>query len=306
MAEAKVVRCGVAGWSFPGWDAAVYPRPKPRGFQPLAYLSRFFDVIEINTSFYQPIRPEVARLWLRHVAENHRFRFTAKLGRTFTHERCLDPEEVERFARGLRPLRDEGKLGCLLMQFPWSFRFTEENRDFLIRLRRQFAEFPLVAEMRHSSWLREEALGLLIDYHVGFCNLDQPQRQSCLPVTACLTSPVGYVRLHGRGNGGWLQEFDEPPRDSGAARYLYTPEELAGWADRIGRIQRFADAVYVVATNNERGRSVVNALQLQSLLGLAKECVPQTLAAVWRNELGGLPPDRPVQSCLFEAARAVA
>ncbi len=306
MAEAKVVRCGVAGWNFPGWESAVYPRPKPRGFQPLAYLSRFFDVIEINTSFYQPIRPEVARLWLWQVEHNPAFRFTAKLQRTFTHERCLDPDQVECFARGLRPLRDAGKLGCLLMQFPWSFRFTEENRDFLIRLRREFAEFPLVAEMRHSSWLREEALGLLIDYHVGFCNLDQPPRQSCLPATACLTSPVGYVRLHGRGKGGWLQEFDEVPGESGAARYLYTLEDLAGWAARIGPMQRFADAVYVVATNHERGRSVVNALQLGSLLGLGKDRVPRTLASVWRNELNGLVPDGPVQSCLFEKERAVA
>ena len=57
------------------------------------------------------------------------------------------------------------------MQFPWSFRFTSENRAFLIDLRRTFHEFPLVAELRHASWLADEAKGTLIDYKIGFCNI---------------------------------------------------------------------------------------------------------------------------------------
>ncbi len=84
------------------------------------------------------------------------------------------------------------------MQFPWSFRFTAENKDFFIRLRRAFHEFPLVAEMRHSSWMAEEAVGVFLDYRVGFCNIDQPEYTRAMPPTAYLTSGVGYVRLHGR------------------------------------------------------------------------------------------------------------
>ena len=151
MPDNNTLHCGVAGWSYPHWDSTVFPRPKPRGFHALEYLSRYLDVIEINTSFYQHPRPEVTRVWLRKVAGNPSFRFTAKLNRAFTHDRRLEENAVKAFRRGMRPLHEAGKLGCVLMQFPWSFRFTEENRDFLIQLRRAFSEFPLVAEMRHSS-----------------------------------------------------------------------------------------------------------------------------------------------------------
>lgn len=299
-------RCGPAGWSYPEWDLTVYPRPKPRGFHPLEYLSQYFDVVEVNTSFYQNLRPEVVRVWLSRVSANPEFRFTAKLNRRFTHERRLDSAEVSAFRKGLEPLREARKLGCVLMQFPWSFRFTEENREFLIRLRREFGDFPLVAEMRHSSWMSDEALGLLIDYHVGFCNLDQPERASAMPPTAFLTSAVGYVRLHGRSYGSWLQEFEEPPRVVARRDYLYSIEELAEWKGRVDRVRRFAEAVFVITTNDAGGRSVLNALQLQAMFGVARQRAPGSLAKIYRRELGGFRPDGPVQDSLFSLVQTPA
>jgi len=305
VSDQTLLRCGVAGWSYRDWDRSVFPKPRPRAFHPLEYLSRFFDLLEINTSFYAPVRPEVSRAWLHKVRGNPRFRFTAKLARSFTHERRLEAPEVEAFIEGLRPLQEAGRLGCVLMQFPWSFRFTEENREFLIRLRRTFHRFPLAAEFRHSSWLRQEALGLLIDYHIGFCNIDQPQRQSCMPPSATLTTSIGYVRLHGRGYGSWFQEFE--PRPPAERRdYLYTPEELREWAERIDRISRFAEAVYVVFTNDAAGRSVVNALQMQSLLGVSSGAAPAALVGAWRGQLRDFRPDAARQQTLFLETPAVA
>ena len=299
MPHKPVLRCGPAGWSYPHWNSIVYPRPKPRGFHPLEFLSGHFDVIEINTSFYQHLRPEVARLWLSRVSGNPEFMFTAKLQRRFTHERRLAESEIAAFSRGLRPLLEAGKLGCLLMQFPWSFRFTEENRDFFIRLRRAFGEFPLVAEMRHSSWMMQEALGLFIDYHVGFCNIDQPPHSSAMPPTACLTSGIGYVRLHGRDYGNWFRKFDSPPRAVARHDYLYSMEELAEWKERIDHLRRFADAVYVITNNDAGGRSVVNALQLQAMFGLGAQEAPRELVRHYRRELEDFSPDGPVQNLLF-------
>ena len=299
MSDKPMLRCGSAGWSYPHWNSIVYPRPKPRGFHPLEFLSSYMDAIEINTSFYQNLRPEVARVWLSRITGNPRFMFTAKLQRQFTHERCLEDSAVTAFSRGLRPLLDAGKLGCLLMQFPWSFRFTEENRDFFIRLRRTFSEFPLVAEMRHGSWSREEALGILIDYNVGFCNIDQPQHSSAMPPTACLTSGIGYVRLHGRDYGDWFHGFESESRTVARHDYLYTPEELFDWKQRIDHIRRFADEVFIITNNDAGGRSVVNALQMQSLLGLGSRQAPRDLVRVYQRELEGYSPDGPVQSLLF-------
>ena len=191
-------RIGTAGWAYPHWNGVVYPKPHAGGLHALEIISRQFDVVEINSSFYQDLKPELVKLWIKKVESNPRFQFTAKLNQRFTHERVLEDGEIQTFKEGMWPLLRAGKLGALSIQFPWSFRFTVENRDFFIRLRRAFSEFPLVAEMRHDSWMAEEAVGIFLDYKVGFCNIDQPVYTRAMPPTALLTSGVGYVRLHGR------------------------------------------------------------------------------------------------------------
>src|SRR5664279_1315813 len=77
---------GPAGWSYPDWAGYVYPAPRFKGFHEASYLADFFDTIEINTSFYQPLRPEFAKQWIERVASNPAFLFTAKLWQRFTHE----------------------------------------------------------------------------------------------------------------------------------------------------------------------------------------------------------------------------
>ena len=81
------IRIGTAGWSYEDWDGIFYPLGMKRRKQhPLEYLVQCFDVVEINTSFYGHIKPELARLWTRKTsAVNPRFVFTAKLHRSFTH-----------------------------------------------------------------------------------------------------------------------------------------------------------------------------------------------------------------------------
>ncbi|MBI3679991.1 MAG: DUF72 domain-containing protein [Acidobacteria bacterium] len=269
------LRCGVAGWDYPDWDRVVYPCPKPRGFHPLEFLSRLFDVVEISSSFHEFLRPEVCRLWVRRVRQNPQFRFTAKLHRLFTHDRVLETGAVDRFQHGLLPLAESGLLSCLLMQFPWSFRFTQENREYFIKLRRSFHTFPLVAEMRHASWMCEEALGTFIDYHVGFVNLDQPQYIRAMPPTAFLTASAGYVRLHGRNNANWMREYSRPAGRGQRNDYLYTEEELSEWKQRIDRLRSFASEVNVILNNDVGGKSVINALEMERMLGLDMRIGPR-------------------------------
>ena len=138
------LRLGPAGWAYPSWDNNFYPSPKPRGFHPLSYLSKFFNTVEINSSFHQALKPEVAQVWVSLVSHRPDFLFTAKLGRSFTHEKKLDAAEVASFRAGLAPLHSAGRLGALVMQFPWSYRFTEENRLYLIELRKAFHGFDAV------------------------------------------------------------------------------------------------------------------------------------------------------------------
>jgi len=290
---------GTAGWAYPHWNGVVFPHAHPH---PLEQLANSFSVVEINSSFYQPLKPEVVRLWIKKVQAHPDFKFTAKLHQRFTHARIIENDEVSVFKEGLKPLQKSGKLGALLMQFPWSFRFTAENREFLIRLRRSFSEFPLVAEMRHSSWMSEEAVGTFLDYRIGFCNIDQPEYTRAMPPTAYLTSGIGYVRLHGRNPKNSLGAYNPAAPRNRQHDYLYSEAELTEWTKRIEHIAKFADATFVIFNNDAEAKSVVNALQLQEMITGRRAVAPPTLRRRFPVELEHFGASGAEQQYLFPAA----
>jgi uncharacterized protein YecE (DUF72 family) len=296
---------GTAGWAYPDWNGVVYPKTLPAGSHALEFMARRVGCVEINTSFYQHLKPEIVKLWIKKVEAHPSFQFTAKLHRQFTHDRCLEQGEIDQAKRGLWPLLREQKLGGLLMQFPWAFRFTAENQEFLIRLHRAFHEFPLVAEVRHASWLAEEAIGTFLDYRIGFCNIDQPEYTSAMPPTSHLTSAVGYVRLHGRNPRNTLGAYERNAPPAMRARqhdYLYSETELEEWSKRIERIQRFAEKTFVIFNNDAAGKSMVNALQLEAMMLESRVGAPKELRRRFPMELERLTARHAEQQYLFPAA----
>src|SRR2546428_302340 len=97
------IRIGPAGWSYTDWEGTVYP-PHGSRFDPLAYLSSFFDTIEINSPFYRIPPPSHSKSWIRRVSSNPDFKFTTKIFRGFTHERAQPgAEEIKAFRNYLDP-----------------------------------------------------------------------------------------------------------------------------------------------------------------------------------------------------------
>ena len=202
-----MIRVGPAGWSYQDWEGMVYPPKKGSKFDPLVYLADIFDTIELNNTFYRPPTLQMSKSWAKRVQSNPRFKFTAKLYRNFTHERqSLTEVDEGVFKSGLEPLVESGRLGVLLLQFPYSFHNTEDNRGYVQKLAGQFKEYPLVLEIRHASWDRGSAYQFLRDLQVGFCNIDQPQVSYSIGPTKKVTSKVGYLRLHGRNVKEWFHE----------------------------------------------------------------------------------------------------
>ena len=202
-----LIRVGPAGWSYKDWEGIVYPQKPGKKFDPLEYLSRFFDTIEINSSFYRPPTISTTKSWATRVAANKQFTFTAKLHRLFTHERGKATKEDEKaFREGMDVLAKAKKLGSVLLQFPWSFKNTAEDRIYLGKLLERFRQYPLVVEVRHASWNNEEIYEWLEERGVGVCNIDQPLFSKSIRPQALTTSPVGYVRLHGSNNQNWFPE----------------------------------------------------------------------------------------------------
>ena len=278
---------GTAGWSYKDWEGIFYPPGmQRRKGHPLEYLARFFDTAEINTSFYGPLRPELAKLWCKKVAEvNPRFFFTAKLYRAFTHSpvavvgptsaatiRPTDEDEIKT-REGLDVLANEGKLGALLIQFPVSFKNTSLNREYLERLLRQFIEYPRVVEVRDSSWDNAETLAEFARQNVGFCNIDQPVMGKSLAPTEHVTAPIAYVRLHGRNYDQW---FDSDSRDD-RYNYLYKERELEDWKERIENVAHKAQTTYVITNNHFESKAGVNAIELKSMISGKRVPAPPTL-----------------------------
>ncbi len=296
---ATSLRIGTAGWAYPHWNGVVYPKA---GIHPLEILPTQFSAVEVNSSFYQFLKPEIVKLWVKKVERYPEFRFTAKLHQRFTHVRMLEERDIREFKEGMRPLLQSRRLGALLMQFPWSFKFTAENREFFIKLRRAFSEFPLVAEMRHASWMESEAVGTFIDYRVGFCNIDQPKYTRAMPPTSFLTSEIGYVRLHGRNPQNSLGAYDPSAPRAKQHDYLYSEAELAEWAKRIEKIGQFADSTYVIFNNDAAAKSVVNALELQAMMKGVRTTAPRELRRKYPLELEKFGPRQAEQQELFQAA----
>src|SRR6266576_1949772 len=120
-----ILRVGPAGWS---------------------YLAKFFDTIEINTSFYHPLRPDRAAQWIDRVAANPRFVFTAKLWQRFTHDtRSTTSGSAAADERAVRAgfdvLRSAKRLGPVLLQFPFSFHRTPETVAYLSAVLKRFADY---------------------------------------------------------------------------------------------------------------------------------------------------------------------
>lgn len=288
------IRIGPAGWSYQDWKGIVYPKREQCGFHEAAFLAAYFDAIEINTSFYQPLQPEHCRQWLGWVSSNPHFLFTAKLWQKFTHEDDATAGDERAVRAGFDVLRGAGKLGAVLLQFPFAFHRTEENMIYVKELAKRFADYPLVVEVRHASWNDKGFYEMLHESGVGFCNIDQPVIGRSLEPSKEITAAVGYVRLHGRRYDTWFSDDPNLP-SSERYNYLYSEKELDPWAQRIRSIGSRAQTTFVITNNHYQGKGVVNALQLINLLTGAKVKVPELLRRHYPEleKIASNPPQEP-------------
>ncbi len=296
-----MTRFGPAGWSYDDWQGIVYPRSRPKAFDPLSFLARYFDTIEINSTFYRPPRPDVPPRWVKRVAGNPDFKFTAKLWQRFTHQRgsSWTPDEAGAVRAGLDPLADGGRLGAVLVQFPWSFKASDESLEWLGDVVTEFSEYPLVIEVRHSSWNQPEFYQWLNERNAGFVNIDQPLFSRSIGPSAEASGRVGYVRLHGRNYEDWFRE--------GAGRdarydYLYTSQELEPWVERVKELADggMVEDVYVVTNNHFRGQAATNAIMLSAMARGKRVLAPEELYNAFADELAPYAePDVGPQSRLF-------
>jgi uncharacterized protein YecE (DUF72 family) len=244
MAE---ILLGTSGWDYPEWVGRVYP--KRGATDRLAFYSRRFPVVEVNSTFYRLPPPATAESWARRTPSG--FRFAAKFPKTITHERRLAgvDDELAAFRKVLEPLRSADKLVAALVQLPPSLAFEEKLvRGFYEKLP---PELPVAVEFRDRSWLAPASFDLLKEFKLAHVVVDEP----LLPVRLEVSAPFAYVRWHGHGRKVWYD-------------YTYSAEELRAWVPRVRELAEKAGAVYGFFNNHFRGDAAANCQSLDELLGL--------------------------------------
>ncbi len=251
---------GTSGFRFADWKGPFYPEGlKEKDW--LSYYAQRFNCLEVNASYYRLMPPSTYANMGKRVPEG--FEFTVKAYRTMTHEFETDnAADFDTFIGSVAPLVETKKLGCLLAQFPTRFHNTPENRDYLAEFHSRLRDYPLVVEFRSRDWVDEGVFDFLRQQQIGFCAVDEPHFSSLMPPIAVATSPIGYVRFHGRNAQNWWKQAEGKDRYD----YHYSQEELEEWVPKIERLAEETQKTYVFMNNCFAGQAAVNALELRGLL----------------------------------------
>lgn len=255
-----MIKVGTSGFSYPEWRGPFYPAALPSRDM-LAHYAQHFPAVEINSTYYHiPPARNMAAMAKR--AEG-RLDFAVKAHQDMTHNRERYAAALPPFREALSPLREAGSLGCVLVQFPFSFKAASANLEFLKRVAADLAPGPVVVEFRHGSWITEETFRRLGELKLAYCCVDEPALPNLpAPVVRATASPA-YVRFHGRNRQKWWRH--EAPWER--YDYLYGEAELAEWVPKIRALADAAGKCFAFFNNHARGQAVENARSLLHLLG---------------------------------------
>ncbi len=300
MAE---IRVGTCSWADESLVKLWYPRGVSSSEARLRHYADHFDAVEVDSTFYRLPEEDYATKWAERTPDGFVFHVKAfglmtrhpvrleqlppdlregvatdERGRVDRPPRELRAEVFARFLAALEPLRNAEKLGGILLQFPPYIVFRQSSFDYLAWAREQLAGHHVLVEFRHRSWLddenRAETLRLLEELDASHVIVDAPKTEAknLVPTVLALTSPLLYVRFHGRNAGTWnirgrsaAERFD----------YLYDDAELAEWAGTLHELAEHTQQAFAFFNNNGRSpdgsggwiaQAPVNALRLKQLL----------------------------------------
>ncbi len=254
-----MIHVGTSGFSYDDWLGHFYPERIPKR-EMLRFYAERFNAVELNFTYYR--LPSARTLAQMSAKTPEDFCFVVKANQEMTHDRTGKEAVFQSFAEALQPLIEEGKLGCILAQFPWSFKVERANVEYLRWFREMLPDLPTVVEFRNSRWVRDETFELLRKLDFGFCCVDEPRLKGLMPPVARATSDVGYVRFHGRNAEAWWKHEHAWQRYD----YLYSREELVEWVPKVQDIAGSTGKTLVFFNNHYEGKAAANASLFRDLL----------------------------------------
>jgi uncharacterized protein YecE (DUF72 family) len=257
MAEILI---GTSGYSYNEWVGTVYPEgTKTKDY--LACYAGLFPTVELNFSYYT--MPQAKNLAKMLVDGGPKLRFSIKAHKSLTHE--IDPNQWEGEAKtyidAIEPMLGAGRLDAVLFQFPYSFKYEDENRRYLDKLLKFFKDIPTAVEFRKADWYTGKVIEGMKSRNIPLVSLDMPALPKLPPQMEVVTAPLAYIRLHGRNSEAWWGKDDHARYD-----YLYTDSEIEAWANRIKQITEQTQRILVYFNNHPLGKAARNAQTLEKIL----------------------------------------
>ena len=289
------IRVGTASWTDKtliesGW----YPPEANNAEKRLRYYTRQFPLVEVDSSYYALPAEQTAAAWAHRSPKGFTFNikafslFTqhptrvaalprdlrpavqkAAGGKANVYLKDVDPEVTdqawERFLAALEPLRQTGRLGAILFQFPQWFVIGRARKDYIVSCAERVAPRQVCIEFRNKTWMsdgnRGETLQFLSDHQLPYVCVDEPQGYpSSVPPVLAATAPLAVVRMHGHSDNWDSNNIQEK------FRYRYSEKELKEWAPRVRQLAADAGTTHVLFNNCYSDDAQVNARQLADLL----------------------------------------
>ena len=155
------ISIGTAGFFYKDWIGPFYPK-KILQTDYIEYFSKFFNLVEINSTFYNLPSEDMVINWKHRVPED--FRFIIKMWSRISHN--LDDQNLDTFIFNfftrLSPLKS--KIIRFLIQFPPWFKHSESHSEKLeVFLKNLPSEYKYIIELRDNSWYNSEILSKFID-----------------------------------------------------------------------------------------------------------------------------------------------
>jgi uncharacterized protein YecE (DUF72 family) len=254
-----MIYLGTSGFSYQDWVGKFYPQGTRRQDW-LRYYAAEFNTLELNSSYYAIPSQSVVKSLVNRTGND--FQFAIKLHQDITHERQAPDDTFSAFSRMLEPFISSGKMGCLLAQFPYSFRYNKQNQEYIEKIKGKFEGLPLVIEFRSIYWIKPAVFDWLRSLNLGFCCVDEPSLPNLIPPIAEATSNVAYLRFHGRNAAKWWHHQEAYERYD----YTYSRDELQEWIPKIKELDGQAEKTFIFANNHWQGQSVDTIRQLKLML----------------------------------------
>jgi uncharacterized protein YecE (DUF72 family) len=263
------IRIGCGSWGDDEYVGLLFPKSLPSG-ERLSGYARWFDHVEINSSYYRTPRADATAKWVKQTPKG--FLFDIKLHRAFSRNPAKVAAEgglLDYLREGIEPLRQAGKLGTFFLVLAPDFSPEKHRIQELNLLAEKLQPGTLAVELRHTDWVnaknRAATLAYFRERGLIWIAVDMPRLKdtSLMPVMDEVTNPqLAYLRLHGR-NKKYLQAKSAEERHL----YEYPARELKELAARIKLMAEKAGEVRVVANNHASDFAPKTALALKRLLG---------------------------------------